>query len=117
LFAQLSFKNEINTSERNDGNFNVINFSRLKAVFSFTLKTGVTCLKMDVLLPKTCGNEIRERLFRVQQNTLEQLIVFIPSVMIFSHYISHIWGYYLGHFSSVGKFMPLPMLKPLSLEC
>ncbi|MGS2719814.1 MAPEG family protein [Paraglaciecola aestuariivivens] len=57
----------------------------------FTLKAGVSRPKMDMPAPKTSGNDIWERLFRVQQNTLEQLIVFIPGVLIFSQYISHLW--------------------------
>jgi uncharacterized membrane protein YecN with MAPEG domain len=39
-----------------------------------------------VQAPATTGNEIFERTFRVQMNTLEQLIMFIPSILLFAHY-------------------------------
>lgn len=38
--------------------------------------------------PATTGNEVFERYFRVQMNTLEQLIVFIPAILLFGHYVS-----------------------------
>jgi glutathione S-transferase len=42
--------------------------------------------KYAVKAPATTGNEIFERTFRVQMNTLEQLIIFIPSILLFAHY-------------------------------
>jgi len=39
-----------------------------------------------VMAPATTGNETFERYFRVQMNTLEQLIVFIPSIVLFARY-------------------------------
>lgn len=57
----------------------------------FTLKTGTSRPTLEVPAPKISGNDTWERLFRVQQNTLEQLIAFIPGVLIFSHYISELW--------------------------
>jgi glutathione S-transferase len=39
-----------------------------------------------VKAPAITGNEIFERVFRVQQNTLEQLITFVPGIYLFSHY-------------------------------
>src|SRR6201986_5318318 len=36
-----------------------------------------------VAAPATTGNEIFERYFRVQMNTLELLVIFVPSILIF----------------------------------
>ena len=44
--------------------------------------------KHQVPAPLTDGPEPFLRAFRVQQNTLEQLIVFIPSLLIFAYVIS-----------------------------
>jgi uncharacterized membrane protein YecN with MAPEG domain len=44
--------------------------------------------KYDVKAPAVAGNPIFERHFRVHQNTLEQLIVFIPALIIFAHHVS-----------------------------
>ncbi len=38
--------------------------------------------------PATSGNEQWERLYRVQQNTLEQLMIFLPALWIFATYVS-----------------------------
>lgn len=34
--------------------------------------------------PATSGNEMFERYYRVQMNTLEQLVVFIPAIVLFA---------------------------------
>lgn len=57
----------------------------------FSLVTGAGRLKYNVPAPKTTGNETWERLYRVQLNTLEQLIVFVPAMLTFSYYVSSLW--------------------------
>src|SRR2546430_7829350 len=44
--------------------------------------------RYKVAAPAVTGNEIFERYLRVQMNTLEQLVVFIPSILLFSQYMS-----------------------------
>ena len=48
----------------------------------FTLKAGLSRAKYGVDAPATTGNEVWERYFRVQQNTLEQLMVFLPALWV-----------------------------------
>jgi glutathione S-transferase len=50
----------------------------------------------NIKAPATTGHPTFERLFRVHQNMLEQLIVFIPALLIFCHRISVRWGIVLG---------------------
>jgi glutathione S-transferase len=57
----------------------------------FTFKVGTTRAKLKVQAPHITGDESWERMFRVQQNTLEQLIIFIPAMLIFAHYVSPLW--------------------------
>ncbi len=57
----------------------------------FTGRVGFSRVKYKVDAPKTIGDETWERLFRVQQNTLEQLVVFIPGMIIFNMYVSPTW--------------------------
>jgi len=52
----------------------------------FAFAVGKAREKYAVKAPATTGNEIFERNFRVQMNTLEQLIIFIPSVLLFARY-------------------------------
>ena len=78
-------------------------------VFSF--QVGMAREKYGVQAPAISGNDIFERYFRVQQNTLEQLIVFIPAIFAFSWTAESIgWqGYYiasgLGVIWLIGRFL------------
>ena len=57
----------------------------------FAFAVGTSRAKHEVSAPKISGDEIWERSFRVQQNTLEQLIIFIPGMLAFSYYVSNVW--------------------------
>jgi glutathione S-transferase len=52
----------------------------------FAFAVGKARETYKVPAPATTGNEIFERSYRVQMNTIEQLIVFIPSILLFAHY-------------------------------
>jgi glutathione S-transferase len=62
----------------------------------FGFKVGAARGKYGVKAPAITGNEIFERQFRVQQNTLEQLIGFIPAIYIFAKYGSPLVAAALG---------------------
>lgn len=55
--------------------------------------------------PQTSGNPDFERVFRVQQNTSEQLILFLPSLWLFSLFVSPIWGAVIGAVWIVGRIL------------
>jgi glutathione S-transferase len=46
--------------------------------------------------PATSGDPGFERVFRVQQNTLEQIVAFLPALWLFSVYVSPQWGAGIG---------------------
>ena len=58
----------------------------------FTIRTGLARITYGVKAPSTAGHETWERLYRIQQNTMEQLIVFIPGMVIFAMYVSETWA-------------------------
>src|ERR1700731_649433 len=58
----------------------------------FALRTGVSRPKYGIQPPKTVGNDTWERIYRVHQNTLEQIVVFIPALLLFSNYVSATWA-------------------------
>jgi glutathione S-transferase len=60
-------------------------------------------VKYGIAAPATTGNEIFERHFRVQMNTLEQLVVFLPLMWIFAAYVSPIWAAALGVVFIIGR--------------
>ncbi|HLF31156.1 MAG TPA: MAPEG family protein [Xanthomonadales bacterium] len=69
----------------------------------FTARTGFARNKYAVHAPATTGNETFERIFRVQQNTMEQLVLFIPGMLAFAHYVSHSWALLPGVLYLVGR--------------
>lgn len=64
------------------------------------LGTGVAVakarLKYGVKAPATTGNLDFERVFRVQMNTQENALLFLPALWLFSLYVSPLWGGVLG---------------------
>ena len=80
----------------------IILIALLQFIF-FTGRAGFRRVKYDVQAPKTVGNEIWERIFRVQQNTMEQLVIFIPGMVIFSMYVSHTWVLLPGILFVIGR--------------
>ena len=69
----------------------------------FAGRVGAARGKHGVSAPKTTGDEAWERLYRVQMNTLEQLVVFVPSLLVFTHYASARWAWIPGLLFIVGR--------------
>jgi hypothetical protein len=59
-----------------------------------TINIGRARGKYKVPVPQTSGDPDFERVFRVQQNTLEQLILFLPSLWLFSVFVSPLKGWW-----------------------
>ena len=55
--------------------------------------------------PATTGNPIFERYFRVHQNTLENLIIFVPAVWLFSQFVNNSLAIALGVIFIVGRII------------
>lgn len=71
----------------------------------FVIKTGQFRGKYEINAPACTGDVNFERMFRIQQNTLEQLVVFIPALLAFSYFVSPVWGPCLGLVFVVGRFV------------
>jgi glutathione S-transferase len=69
----------------------------------FGFKVGRARGRYSVKAPAVGGNEVFERHFRVQQNTLEQLIVLLPGLYLFSHYFDPRVAAVLGVIYLVGR--------------
>jgi glutathione S-transferase len=61
----------------------IINVSRARGLYK-------------VEAPATSGDPGFERVFRVQQNTLEQIVAFLPALWLFTAYVSPPWGAGIG---------------------
>ena len=71
----------------------------------FTARVGLARGKYHVDAPACDGDENFSRLFRIQQNTLEQLIVFIPATYAFTYYLSELWVMVPGLAFIIGRFL------------
>ena len=56
-----------------------------------------------VQAPATSGNEIFERYYRVQQNTLEQLVIFLPALFLFALHVHALLAAGLGVVFVIGR--------------
>ncbi len=82
---------------------NIVTALALLQFIVFGFKVGSARGKYGVKAPAITGNEIFERCFRVQQNTLELLVVFIPGLYIFGRYANPLWAAALGIVYLIGR--------------
>jgi uncharacterized membrane protein YecN with MAPEG domain len=69
----------------------------------FTMLCGRERGRCGVVAPATSGDPTFERYFRVQQNSVEQLIIFVPAMLLFGHYVSAPIGAGLGLVFILGR--------------
>ncbi len=84
---------------------NLIMLIALVEYIAFILIVGGTRNRYGVLAPETTGNETWERFHRVQVNTTEQLVLFLPSIYSFAYYISELWATGLGFVYLLGRII------------
>jgi uncharacterized membrane protein YecN with MAPEG domain len=65
--------------------------------------TGRARATYDVKAPATTGHPMFERWYRVQMNTLEQLIIFLPALFMFARLVSARWAGWIGLVFIVGR--------------
>lgn len=75
--------------------------------FYFSLEVGRARARYNIPAPATTGNEIFERYFRVHMNTLELLVMFIPSVVLFGQYLNPYLAAGLGVVYLIGRLVYL----------
>ncbi|MDZ7957530.1 MAG: MAPEG family protein [Aulosira sp. DedQUE10] len=68
-----------------------------------TINVGRARAKYKVLPPQTTGDPGFERVVRVQQNTLEQMVLFLPALWLFSFYVNSLWAAGIGAVWLVGR--------------
>ena len=61
--------------------------------------------RFGVNAPAITGNEQFERYFRVQQNTLELIVILLPSLWMFANYLSAPTAAALGGVYLIGRFV------------
>lgn len=53
-------------------------------------------VRYNIAAPAVSGSPEFERVFRIQQNTVEQLVWFLPSLWLFALFISPLWAGLIG---------------------
>jgi glutathione S-transferase len=77
------------------------------AYFFIIFRVGKARATFGIKAPATTGNPDFERVFRVQMNTLEWMVVFLPSLWLFAIYISDPGAAVLGLVWIVGRMLYL----------
>jgi glutathione S-transferase len=73
----------------------------------FGILVGKARDRHGVKAPAVTGNDIFERYMRVQMNTLELLILFLPALWIATAYVAAYWVALLGLVYLIGRFVYL----------
>jgi glutathione S-transferase len=81
----------------------VILAAALIEFFFLALAVARARVTYKVPAPATTGHEVFERYFRVQMNTLEQLVIFVPGLLLFALYVSPWVAAALGALFIVGR--------------
>lgn len=82
---------------------NLIVALALLQFFAFGTAVGRAREKYNVAAPATTGNEVFERYFRVQMNTLELLVMFVPAIWMFGFYVNANIAAELGVIYIIGR--------------
>jgi len=75
--------------------------------FSYGMLAGMRRMKGGVEAPAISGDELFERYNRVHYNTMEQIIIFVPAMLMYATYISANWAAGLGVVFIIGRFVYL----------
>ncbi len=77
----------------------------LAQFFFFLFAVGKARETYKVAAPATTGNEVFERYFRVQMNTLELLVMFVPAILLFGQFFGGYIAAGLGVVYLIGRFV------------
>lgn len=68
-------------------------------------RVGKARAQHQVAAPAVTGPPAFERVFRVQQNTMEQLLLFLPALWLFAVAVGDLWAALLGVVWVVGRIV------------
>ncbi len=73
----------------------------------FGMLVGWARGKYKVAAPAIGGHPVFERYFRAHQNTMEQLVAFVPAMWLFGTYVDPTWAGWLGLVFVLGRVVYL----------
>ncbi|UCG74158.1 MAG: MAPEG family protein [Chromatiales bacterium] len=69
----------------------------------YGILVGRARIQYEIPAPAITGHEIFERYYRVHYNTMEQLVQFIPAILLFAYYVNAPTAAVLGLVFIVGR--------------
>ena len=81
----------------------IVSVLALMQFYWFGIEVGKMRGKHECKAPATTGAPEFERMFRVQQNTMEQIVMFIPALWIYAHLVNPLWGAGMGVVYLIGR--------------
>ena len=76
----------------------------IQAVF-FAFEVGSARQRYGIIAPAVSGQEDFERHYRVHQNTMEQLIMFLPALWMFGYFVDPHWSAGIGFLFVLSRFL------------
>lgn len=81
----------------------IVTILALMQFFWFGIEVGKMRVKHQCKAPTVTGPPEFERMFRVQQNTLEQIVMFIPALWLFAEFVNPLWAAGMGAVYLIGR--------------
>lgn len=81
----------------------IVTILALMQFYWFGIEVGKMRAKHQCTAPATTGAPEFERMFRVQQNTMEQLVIFLPALWLFAEFVNPLWAAGLGVVYLIGR--------------
>lgn len=85
----------------------IVTVLALLQYLGFGILVGRARARYGVKAPATTGHVTFERLYRVQMNTLEQLVIFLPALWMAARNAQGVWVASLGAIFILGRFIYL----------
>ena len=83
----------------------LVTIAALLVLFTVTLNVSRLRVKFRIKPPQMSGDPAFERGVRVQQNTLEQIVIFLPALWIFAQFVQPISAAILGIIWVIGRIL------------
>jgi len=81
----------------------IVTIAALLQYMFFAVQVGKMRVKHGVKAPSIAGHSDFERAFRVQQNTMEQLVIVLPAMWIFGSFFNSLYAAGLGIVFIIGR--------------
>ncbi len=81
----------------------IVTVLALMQFYWFGIEVGKMRAKHQCKAPAITGAPEFERMFRVQQNTMEQMVMFIPALWLFAELVNPLWAAGMGGVYLIGR--------------